>query len=972
MSRIHFTILATLLFVLPSLAELPREVASLQRSEPVDFVREIQPILKRSCLACHFEQESEGGLNLESHEGLLTGGDSGPGIAPKNLDDSLVWLRATGQEEPLMPPEDNGVGAKPLTPEELGLLRLWIEQGAPGGEGAGERIDWQAIPETIHPVYAAAVSPDGQWLARGRGNSVEVFDLATGERVDALVDEELSTELGEPTTDVDLVQSIAISPWGDCIATGGFRTVKIWRKSAMRLGPADSPLATAAGPVCVDATGHIAAFPNAIGDIEVWDLREGERLRTILGTGEPPVGLSLSADGDELAGATIDGAVTVWDTESGRKLAERRTETSLRGVSMTPDGSFLATLSDEGRVGLWRIEDAKAAAPEAEPSMEPSGRLPKELATASIEAADTADDVRSITTFVAGTPHLATGHEAGQVTLWDLATGEAVRSLQHEAPVDAVAVNASVDRVVTGSRDGSIRLWKLSDGNLLETLAGDPRDELRIAKAQRDAARQQGLVERLTARTKEIEAAIKAEAEAVAKVQATRDEAAEKVAEQEQNRQAAAAKVTSTEQAIKQAQQQAADAREQIERLQEQIAQAEQTIETAGTTVEKLTAQLERDRKALEAADQAKRESETALKQRDRALQTAQNAKHRVEERLPQHEQRIADASRKRTRLDKQLTEARAAAAAPARGVAGLTFRADGKAIASTHRDGTARVYRLGRRSASSVLAPKHPGSGAGVSPGVIFAGDGILCHFGWQTPAEVWRSTPRWQLERVIGSLTDSPISDRATAIDFRPDGLAIAVGSGPPSRFGDVKLFSVRTGRLLRDFGEVHSDTVFAAEFSPDGQTLATAGADKAIRLHDLGGEGSMRSLEGHTHHVLSVGWQDNGETLASASADQSVKTWNVETGGQRRTIGGFPKEVTAVEFVAAGNQLVSVCADGQVRVHDSGNGKLLRSFRVSDDFLFALDVTPDGKTLIAGGQTGSVQVWNLAEGKLLHEIP
>jgi hypothetical protein len=52
-------------------------------------------------------------------------------VTPKNGAESLLLARATGQDG-LMPPPDNKVAAKPFTPEELGLIKLWLDQGAAG------------------------------------------------------------------------------------------------------------------------------------------------------------------------------------------------------------------------------------------------------------------------------------------------------------------------------------------------------------------------------------------------------------------------------------------------------------------------------------------------------------------------------------------------------------------------------------------------------------------------------------------------------------------------------------------------------------------------------------------------------------------------------------------------------------------------------------------------------------------------
>ena len=60
-----------------------------------------------------------------------------------------------------MPPSDNKVGAKNLTPEELGLIKLWIEQGAQGEvKGASGPVAWHKIPMANSPIYAVAVAAE--------------------------------------------------------------------------------------------------------------------------------------------------------------------------------------------------------------------------------------------------------------------------------------------------------------------------------------------------------------------------------------------------------------------------------------------------------------------------------------------------------------------------------------------------------------------------------------------------------------------------------------------------------------------------------------------------------------------------------------------------------------------------------------------------------------------------------------------
>src|SRR4051812_11413003 len=72
----------------------PTPIAEVKHDGPVDFEREISPILKKNCTACHNKAKAEGDLSLESPETMLKGGSSGPGAVAKKGAESLVVTRA--------------------------------------------------------------------------------------------------------------------------------------------------------------------------------------------------------------------------------------------------------------------------------------------------------------------------------------------------------------------------------------------------------------------------------------------------------------------------------------------------------------------------------------------------------------------------------------------------------------------------------------------------------------------------------------------------------------------------------------------------------------------------------------------------------------------------------------------------------------------------------------------------------------
>lgn len=92
------------------------------------FDKDIKPIFEKSCFKCHGAEKQKGKLRVDSLEAALKGGEDGKVIIPgKSAESSLVVAIARLVEDDAMPPADKG---EPLTKEQIGLVRAWIDQGA--------------------------------------------------------------------------------------------------------------------------------------------------------------------------------------------------------------------------------------------------------------------------------------------------------------------------------------------------------------------------------------------------------------------------------------------------------------------------------------------------------------------------------------------------------------------------------------------------------------------------------------------------------------------------------------------------------------------------------------------------------------------------------------------------------------------------------------------------------------------------
>lgn len=96
-------------------------------SGKIVFGRDIKPIIERSCINCHGHGRTKGGLQLDTRETLLRGGDSGPAVVPGQSQQSLLIELVAGVDPDNVMPKK---GSR-LTPAQVGLLRAWIDAGLP-------------------------------------------------------------------------------------------------------------------------------------------------------------------------------------------------------------------------------------------------------------------------------------------------------------------------------------------------------------------------------------------------------------------------------------------------------------------------------------------------------------------------------------------------------------------------------------------------------------------------------------------------------------------------------------------------------------------------------------------------------------------------------------------------------------------------------------------------------------------------
>lgn len=131
-------------------AEVDRSKLPPAASARINFVEHIKPIFEESCHRCHGAEKPKGGFSLTSKESALKGGGNGAAIIPgDSINSPLIWYVARLVEDMEMPPLGKG---EPLTTEQVGLLRAWIDQGA----------EWSDEPPA--PSAGISVTPAFRWI----------------------------------------------------------------------------------------------------------------------------------------------------------------------------------------------------------------------------------------------------------------------------------------------------------------------------------------------------------------------------------------------------------------------------------------------------------------------------------------------------------------------------------------------------------------------------------------------------------------------------------------------------------------------------------------------------------------------------------------------------------------------------------------------------------------------------------------
>ncbi len=907
----------------------------------VDFYRDVYPVLKANCISCHNKTTTKSGLNMETPELMKKGGESGAGVIPGKSADSLILQAAAHTGDFIMPPKNNATGAVNLTPDETALLSTWIDQGAKNSVKQARQVAWQPLPPGLNPIYTVSMTKDGRFAACGRANQIFIYDLSTRRFAMWLTDDSLKLKALQNggLSHRALVQSLAFSPDGTRLASGSFREVKIWRREKVIAASRKSDAALGAVVSVLSADGKQILCADQQGTLHFLSVDGGTVIKTIPQANAAGIKLlSISPDSSKVAVYGVDAALCVWSLPDGKPIATGTNVPGVRALVWTRDGKAIAAAAEDKIVRVWPSPVGESSELVA----------PKELkgatgAIAALEAGSNRD-------------HLLVASEDGKVRLWSISEAKVLRELGI-AGVNALALSQNDKQLAAGCTDGAVRVWDLDSAKQIAELRGDTTSNQQmasldwvVAAQQLDLAFQTKELARIEAENKALDELLKKSNETIATVK--------KVLPEKQN-------------AVKSATDAKLAAQEVAGTFSERIAQAANGKPDAALEKQNKEAQdkLAAATTAEIAAIAAVAASENHLNDAEAEVNRITEAKIKNGSTITAATAAIATSKQVQTKASTDLAAAKQALMKENSRPLAVVFSPDAQSIATVFNDGALRVWAV----VSAVPIEHVSVCAATTAASIVASADGAFAACSTDGATANVSTASRWVVERVLGGeKSDSPLAfvDRVNAVRFSPDGTMLAAGGGEPSRSGDISLWDVASGKLIKAWNERHSDAVLSLDFSPDGSLIASGGADKVARVTEIANGKQTRFFEGHTHHVMGVTFRADGRVLASAGADGVVLVWDMRSGERKKKIEGWEKEVTSLQFIGATTQILTSAGDNLIRIVGD-DGAEIRAIPNLPDFMQSAACAATASLIIGGGEDGLLRVWDGTNGRELAEF-
>jgi RNA polymerase sigma factor (sigma-70 family) len=213
------------------------------------------------------------------------------------------------------------------------------------------------------------------------------------------------------------------------------------------------------------------------------------------------------------------------------------------------------------------------------------------------------------------------------------------------------------------------------------------------------------------------------------------------------------------------------------------------------------------------------------------------------------------------------------------------------------------------------------------------------------------------------------TPVDEQVLAVAFSRDGRKLVTAGGGATLPGQLKVWDIAAARELVAVDRIPG--VQAVVLSADGKTVVTADRSGRICWRDLDSGVERDSLHAHAGPVFGLALAPQGDLLATGGADGSVKVWHAHRLGEPQVFLGHADRVQSVAFFHHRRAVVSGSRDGTARIWDIGSGNEILVLRGDGAAIEALAVSLDDR-LIATASGDAIRLWQPETGGEIAVLP
>jgi len=167
---------------------------------------------------------------------------------------------------------------------------------------------------------------------------------------------------------------------------------------------------------------------------------------------------------------------------------------------------------------------------------------------------------------------------------------------------------------------------------------------------------------------------------------------------------------------------------------------------------------------------------------------------------------------------------------------------------------------------------------------------------------------------------------------------------------------------GELLHTYTQ-HTAAIYALAWSPDGNKLASAGADCQVCIWQALTGKTIFTYQKHTGSVHALAWSPDSKHVASASNDHTVQIWQADSGKSFSTYQEHKRWVHALAWSPNTRLIASGDASGQIHLWNPRSGQRQFIYQQHHASIHALAFSPDSTLIASADENGEIHVWESA---------